>query len=226
MTVADRPSLMRRPISRRVAAYWPFKLFVGAFITIGFFAGYFLLQRFPVFQVTQMPVTALDRLVGFHPHATLLYLSLWLYIPIAPWLADSKRELLAYSSVLTAMCVAGLVIFFFWPTAISRPAVDGSQPMVFRSMVSVDGLNNACPSLHATFAVFSGLCNHRTLRRLGDRRWLRLASWCWCAGILYATLATRQHVVIDLFFGGLLGIAGYTGYWRLGIACGRGEDGH
>jgi hypothetical protein len=207
---------MRCPILRRLALYWPFKLVVGGAISMAFFSGYFLLQRFPVFPVTQMPVTALDRLVGFHPHATLLYLSLWLYIPISPWLADSKRDLLAYSSVLTAMCMVGLVVFFLWPTAVSRPAVDNSQPLIFRGLVWVDGPNNACPSLHAAFAVFSAMCNHRTLRRLGDRRWLCLANWCWCAGILYATLATRQHVVVDLLAGSAHACLGWVAFAWMG----------
>lgn len=212
MTVANPPTQIHRPIFRRLASYWPFKLFVGGIISIGFFAGYFLLQKFPIFHVTQMPVTALDRLVGFHPDAAPLYLSLCFYIPIAPWLADSKRELLAYSSVVTAMCVAGLVIFLVWPTAISRPAVDASQPLIFRNMVSVDGLNNACPSLHAAFAVFSGFCIHRTLTQLGDRGWLRLTNWWWCVGILYATLATKQHVVVDLLGGGAMALLAWGAF--------------
>lgn len=188
---------------------------MGGAITIGFFTGYALLQRSPVFPVTQMPVTTLDRLVGFHPEVTLLYLSLWLYIPISPWLADSRRELRAYSGALGAMCLVGLAIFLLWPTAVSRPVADSSQPLSFRLLVSVDGLCNACPSLHAAFAVFCAFCNRRTLQDLRGRRWLHVVNWCWCAGILYATLATKQHVVIDLVCGALFGLAGCWAYLLL-----------
>lgn len=215
MTVADQPTQTRHLILQRLAAYWSFKLFVGGAISIAFFTGYFLLQRFPAFPVTQMPVTALDRLIGFHPYATLLYLSLWLYIPISPWLADNKRELRAYSGALGAMCLVGLAIFCLWPTAISRPVADDSQSVIFRAMVAVDGLNNACPSLHAAFAIFCGFCNHRTLEALGAPRWMRTGNWCWCAGILYATLATKQHVAVDLVGGVLFGIAGCWAYLLL-----------
>ena len=114
------------------------------------------------------------------------------------------------------------MIFLLWPTAISRPVADDSQGMIFRAMVAVDGLNNACPSLHAAFAVFCGFCNHRSLQDLGTPRWMRTASWCWCAGILYATLATKQHVVVDLIGGVLFGIGGCWAYLLLARMQNRG----
>ena len=33
----------------------------------------------------------------------------------------------------------------------------------------------------------------------------RVANWLWCLGILYSTIATRQHVAIDVAAGAVLG---------------------
>jgi len=79
---------------------------------------------------------------------------------------------------------------------------------VLARLQSVDGSGNACPSLHVAFAVFSALELDRILRRMGAHGLARGLSWGWCAGILYSTLATRQHVAIDLFAGAALGVAG------------------
>lgn len=186
----------------RLKAHWRFKLMAGAIFFIAFFAGYFLLLNFPVFPVREMPVTVLDRLIAFQPDALPLYLSLYLYVLIAPWLLDNKRDLDACCLAMSGLCLAGLVIFLFWPTAIPRPDSAAYQPLI-----AVDKPGNACPSLHAAFAVFSAICIDRLARHLGDRGLVRSLSWLWCLGILYATLATKQHVAVDLVAGTVLGSA-------------------
>jgi membrane-associated phospholipid phosphatase len=186
----------------RLKTHWRFKLVGGPVIAIAFFTGYFLLLNFPVFPVREMPATALDRLIAYQPHALLLYLSLYLYIPLAPWLLDNRRDLNACCLALSGLCLVGLLIFLFWPTAIPRPDSVGYRPLI-----AIDGPGNACPSLHAAFAVFSAICIDLQARRLGDLGLARSLSWLWCLGILYATLATKQHVAVDLFAGAVLGVA-------------------
>lgn len=184
----------------RLKAHWLFKLMAGAIMIIAFFIGYFLLLNFQFFPVRVMPATALDRLIAFQPGTLLLYLSLYLYIPIAPWLLDNKRDLNACCLALSGLCLVGLVIFFFWPTAIPRP--DSAD---YRPLIAIDKPRNVFPSLHAAFAVFSAICIDRLARHLGDRGLARGLSWLWCLGILYATLATKQHVAVDLVAGIMLG---------------------
>jgi membrane-associated phospholipid phosphatase len=172
-------------LGARLKAHWRFKLIAGAIIIIAFFIGYFLLLSFHIFPVREMPTTALDRLIAFQPGALPLYLSLYLYIPIAPFLLENKRDLNAYC-----------------PTAIPRP-----DSAAYRPLIAIDGPGNACPSLHAAFAVFSAICIDRLARNLGDRGLARGLSWLWCLGILYATLATKQHVAVDMAAGIALGAA-------------------
>jgi hypothetical protein len=199
-------------LAERLAAHWRFKLLGGGVIVVAFFAGYALLQRFPLFAVTEMPTTGLDRLVAFRPEAVFIYLTLWLYMPISPWLLDDRRELNAYCLGLLAVLGVGLGAFLLWPTAVPRAEAMWMQHPLLRAVTRVDGLANASPSLHAASAVFSGLCNHRVLRRLGDRGVLRWLNVCWAVGILYATLATKRHVAVDLYSGVLLGAAGFGLY--------------
>jgi len=77
----------------------------------------------------------------------------------------------------------------------------------------VDASGNACPSLHVAFAIFTACWMHRLLRRDGSGRAVRVGNWLWCAGILYSTLATRQHVAIDVVAGAALGAL--VAFWHL-----------
>jgi membrane-associated phospholipid phosphatase len=70
---------------------------------------------------------------------------------------------------------------------------------------TMDVAANACPSLHAAFAVFTAIWLERQLRELHVGRLVRALNWLWCLGILYSTLATRQHVALDTLAGAALG---------------------
>jgi membrane-associated phospholipid phosphatase len=70
---------------------------------------------------------------------------------------------------------------------------------------NVDAAGNAFPSLHVATAIFSGIWLDHLLRRFGAPLWSRLFNWMWCIGIIYSTLATRQHVAVDVWGGLVLG---------------------
>jgi membrane-associated phospholipid phosphatase len=200
----DRPRC-EPGFTARLKSHWRKKL-VGSLVFIAlFFIGYFLTLKFPVFPVTRMPATALDRAIGFHPAAMALYVSLWFYVLLAPALIWDKSELFVYGVAASGLAVAGLAIFFFWPTVIPDPGITWARYPGFASLKSIDASGNACPSLHVAFAVFTGCWIHRMLRGMSGRGILRVLSWCWCLGILYSTLATKQHVVVDLLAGAPLG---------------------
>jgi membrane-associated phospholipid phosphatase len=196
-----------RQVGTRLMAYWRFKLIATVVMTIGFFSAYFLLLYHPIFPVTEMPVTAIDRLVGFWSTSLLMYMTLWIYIPLASWLLDDKQELIAYSAALTGLGMLGLAIFFLWPTCVPRPNIDVAEYPSFTLLVAIDEPRNVFPCLHAAFAVFTAVGIGRVLRELGDLGLLRGLNWCWCLGILYSTLATKQHNAVDLLAGTLLGAA-------------------
>jgi membrane-associated phospholipid phosphatase len=85
------------------------------------------------------------------------------------------------------------------------PAIDWSRHPSMAFLKSADAAGNACPSLHVAFAVFSACWFGRLLRQLGAGRIARIGNVLWCAGILYSTVATRQHVFLDVVAGAALG---------------------
>jgi membrane-associated phospholipid phosphatase len=70
---------------------------------------------------------------------------------------------------------------------------------------SIDAGGNAFPSLHVATAIFSAMWLHDVLRRFRAPNWVLVINSLWCAGIVYSTLATRQHVIIDVIGGLVLG---------------------
>jgi len=208
MTVLAPATSLRANLRARITANWWLKfLGITALISI-FFVGYFLLLRFPLFAVTVMPQTAVDRLIGFHPSAIILYFSLWFYVSLPPALLRTRPEVYAYGWIAGALATFALTIFFFWPTSIPPTAgIDWSLYSGFSTLKQVDASQNACPSLHVAFAVFSGMWLDRIIRELPVGPYLRVLNAAWCAGIVYSTIATRQHVAIDVAAGAALGFA-------------------
>jgi membrane-associated phospholipid phosphatase len=196
-----------RSIPSRLAAHWRLKLLWTPLFMAAFFFAYFLILNHPLVAVTTMPVTALDLLIGFHPGSLALYVSLWLYVLLPSALMDDTAELAVFALAATALAAAGLAIFLVWPTAVPRWEIDWSRYAAFAPLKSVDASGNACPSLHAAFAVFSAVWIGRRLRGLRAPLVLRAVNLAWCAGILYSTIATRQHVAVDLGAGAILGAA-------------------
>ena len=189
----------------RVRKGWLAKMLGTTLGMTAFFVVYFQLLRHPLYPPTIVPLTAVDRLIGFRPEALFLYLSLWFYVSLAPALLINRRELVSYGLAAIALSVIGLGIFLFWPTAVPRPDVDWSQHPAFAFLKSVDASGNACPSLHVAFAVFTAVWLRRILRQMGAGRVVRALNWLWCLGILYSTVAIRQHVALDVLTGIVLG---------------------
>ena len=211
----DLPSSSLSPLPKlgsRLLAHWPIKLFgITGFITI-FFVIYFALLRFPVFPITVMPVTWLDRAVPFHPLALTVYFSLWLYVSLPPSLAYNRQQLMAQSLTATVMGLVGFGIFFFWPTAAPpAAAMDPADAQALAWLKQVDAAGNACPSLHVAFAVHAAIWLDRVLREMRVHLTLNVINIVWCVAIAYSTLATKQHVLVDVIAGALLGAM--AGYW-------------
>jgi hypothetical protein len=163
-----------------------------------FFIGYFHMLRNPSYGIFVMPLTWLDQAVAFQPHALWVYLSLWVYVGVAPGLLLTFRELLIYTLWIGALCLVGLACFHFWPTAAPRPAMDLSGYPGFALLQGVDAAGNACPSLHVATAVFTALWVEHVLRLIGTPLWLRCCNGLWVGAIAWSTMATKQHVAWDV----------------------------
>jgi membrane-associated phospholipid phosphatase len=213
-----------RPVVARLLTWWPAKMIGTTAGMAAFFAAYFWLLHHPIRAVAIMPLTPVDRMIGFWPAALPLYLSLWFYVSLAPGLLIDRRELWSYGLAAVTLSVVGLGIFLVWPTAVPRPDIDWSQHPGFSALAGIDASGNACPSLHVAFAVFTAIWLARLLRQMGAGRLLRALNWLWCLGILYSTVAIRQHVALDVLAGAALGAmvaAGHLRWLRTPTNCDR-----
>lgn len=183
------------------------KIATVTFAITVFMVGYFILLRHPLFPITLIPLTAPDRLIGFEPWSLVPYVSLWLYISWAPMLLERRRQYWLYGSSVVLLAAVGFTLFLFWPTAVPPAEVDWSRYPYVAFLKAVDAAGNACPSLHVAYAVLTALWLQRLLTEIGAPGWLKALNWLWCAAIAYSTLATKQHVALDLAAGALLGAA-------------------
>lgn len=180
-----------------------------------FFAAYFWILNHPFFPLTTIPRTRPDTWVPFTPAALWLYVSLWVYVPLAPALFATRGELLRHLWAAVALSAAGFAVFLLWPTTVPKPDVGVMGAPSLAYLKAVDASGNAFPSLHVAFAVFTAAAMGRTLRGLGAGALARAANWAWCLGIVYSTVAIRQHVALDALAGAALGALASFGQRRL-----------
>lgn len=177
-----------------------------------FFAGYFGALHVRVSDVTVMPRTVLDYWIGFQPWALWPYLSLWVYVVCAPRLAADARELTSYFAIAGGISIIGLAIFMIWPTRTPQLHVDLAGHPIFALLRGADHGFNACPSLHAAFSILTAGWLNRTLKDCRAPRVLLLINALWCTLIVYSTVATNQHVVVDAVAGVALGALGLAAH--------------
>lgn len=174
------------------------------FIAI-FFGAYFYLLNYPASGITIMPTIWLDRVIGFAPNALPLYLSLWIYVSLPPALLATRQVLYRYALAMATTCLVGLLFFYVWPTAVPAANIDWTRYPDVHFLKNIDAAGNAFPSLHVATAVFSGVWLHVLLRGFGGPRWIKALNAVWGLGIIYSTIATRQHVAVDVLGGLVLG---------------------
>jgi membrane-associated phospholipid phosphatase len=197
-------------ILSRLVAEWKIKLFAGGLATGVFWICYFLLERYPVFPVRIMPASIFDRLVPFVPAAAPVYVSQFITMSLLAWLMTSKQELLAFCKGIALISIVSFLVFFFYPTCVVRPqepVID--HDFIYDAIVRIDNPRNAFPSLHAAFGIFLAAYAPVVFRGWNSGRILVGIVWLCTAAVLASTLLTKQHVLMDVLAGSLLGFAGY-----------------
>jgi membrane-associated phospholipid phosphatase len=189
-----------------IASNWRKKVIFGLGLMALFALLYLLPQRCPMFPVTMMPPTWLDRAVLFSPDFVYLYESLYLLMPIAPWLMKSEEELDRYCLGIALMTFVGFCFFLLLPTSCSRPENALGANVLYRGLILVDNESNAFPSLHVAFALFHGACCHMIFCRGRGHAALRQFFWSWAIAISASTLLVKQHVFMDVVGGAILGL--------------------
>ena len=134
-------------------------------------------------------------------YALLPYASLWLYVSLAPAIAADMASLRRYVAGALTIASLGLATYWLFPTVTPGFGVDWAQYPALQLLKASDLGANAFPSLHVAFAAYTAVVIARELRSLQSPAWARGVNWAWCAAIVYSTLATRQHVMVDVIGG-------------------------
>ncbi|MGB9494332.1 MAG: phosphatase PAP2 family protein [Azonexus sp.] len=207
---APLPAKLELPWQRqaicRFTTLWVLKACGTAAFMPLFFLAYFGVLHYPLFPATVMPLTVIDDWVPFTPDAFGFYASLWIYVSLPPAFLPDRRQLVGYGLWMAALCLCALAIFWLWPTTVPRTDIDWSLYPGLALIKGVDLAGNACPSLHVATVVFSAVWLGHLLRSIGAPRLLAASSWLLCAAIVWSTLATRQHVFLDVVAGLALGL--------------------
>lgn len=206
MTVPTPPPWYLQ-IARRIAILWPLKAVGTSIFMALFFWGYFAVLKAPLGTPFLMPLTVVDSWVPFSPLAYPVYVSLWVYVSLPPALQSGFRVLAWFGVWIAALCLFCLAIFWLLPTAVPVADIDWTLHPEMALIKSLDASGNACPSLHVASAVFAALWLRAIFTAVSAPRWLQWASALHCLAILWSTLATRQHVALDVLAGIVVGVA-------------------
>lgn len=149
-----------------------------------------------------------DRNIPLFPPAIVPYLfgtALFVGFPIWSAIRAKPREFEAYAISILLATVISYFVYIVFPTFVARPEIVSSD--IFSKAIEIlyknDKAYNAVPSGHAFYTTLSFLYlsrwkpNYRFI-------WLAIA-----ALILASTLLTRQHNIIDLVSGLVLGVLAY-----------------
>ena len=167
-----------RSAAKRLNALGWSKLLLALALNLWLTVPYFVLQRWPLFPAVSLPGGSLENAIPFTPELAWLYLSIYLLVPIAPLLLDSPAELRRYSQGIRLIGLVSNLAFLLMPTQIIRPGPPNSANWLYDMVMSADGVTNACPSLHASLAVFSVLWLSRLITSCSlvlSGAWSRLA---------------------------------------------------
>ena len=211
---AIKPHRWLHEMARRLVTLWPLKAFgTPAFMAL-FFWGYFSVLRHPLGTPFVMPEMALDRWIPFTAASYPVYVSLWVYVSLPPALLGNLRALLHYGLWMSSMCTSSLLFFWVVPTQTPAFDIDWNLYPSMSTIKDMDAAGNAFPSLHVASAVFSAIWLSRLLAQIESPRALRWISLLLCVAIAWSTVASRQHVTLDVLAGAAMGLAFALGSLR------------
>ena len=191
-------------IRERLTAHWKPKLIFTVILNGLFWPVYTWLSHHSFLPVRTVPATWLDIHVPLWPDPwAYVYMSQFGYVAAVPWLMRTTHGLLIYVRGAALLSIASFVVFILYPVAGPRPAIPETSGLLALIQQS-DGVFNTIPSLHAGFLGYSYAAGWQLFR--GRLPWWAIVCFLvWGVGILYSTMATKQHWAADLVAGCLLG---------------------
>jgi len=158
-----------------------------------------------------------ERQLPFVPWTVWIYLSMDVLLLLAPLVLRTWRELLPLWLVLAGETVVAAACFVALPVEprfAPFVAPDGLTGVAFAFADAVNLHGNLLPSLHVAYALTTALAFAHLASRQG-RGWVVQGSWiAWALAIAASTVLLRQHHVLDVVGGLVVGTAGWFGFGR------------
>jgi hypothetical protein len=202
---------MTRWVRHRLGALVPLKVGLTVGLTALFAVGWLAIPRWRAGAAHTLPVTALEAGIPFVEEFAYVYLSIVLFMPLAPYLTVSRPALLRHGAGFAGLTLGAFVCFVLYPVRTPEPAGAGSTALF--SLLVLDGRLNNLPSLHAGYTVYSLLYWREVLPEIqepGARRATALVLSAWAGLILASVLLTKQHYLVDVVAGSLAGALAYA----------------
>jgi membrane-associated phospholipid phosphatase len=184
-------------LASRFRACLELKLGLYLLLTSIFCVPYFAIQRLPWLHPHKFSSGYIDTAIGFHPVAIYAYQSAYLLIPMFPFLATTREDLLRFTKGFLWLCAVCFFAFLVFPVLGPRPEHAQGNRMT-QIVFSYDKNLNVFPSLHVGLAVYSVLFGFTIARGCQQLRWLAMVGALWAGLIMISTVATRQHYFVDI----------------------------
>lgn len=150
--------------------------------------------------------SCLDAKIPLVPWTIAIYWGCYIFWIVNYVIACRQEEEKAFQ-FMSADFLAKIVCFIcfiVFPTTITRPVIEGNSlwDILMQFLYHLDAADNLFPSIHCLTSYF---CFIAVRDNKKVPRWYQAASFIFFVSICISTLTTRQHVLIDVIGGILLG---------------------
>jgi len=152
-----------------------------------------------------------ENCIPFVPNAIFAYFLIFPFLLTPVFLVKKYNDFISIAVCYAALIFASVVIFFQFPTTMTRPGLPADEFMgwLFSIVRTIDGPNNLFPSLHVSSVTYVAFVNGHFCPKA---RWL---SWLCATVISISTLLVKQHALADVLGGIVFGAAAFILLWLL-----------
>ena len=188
------------------------KLLLYATMAMLFFWGYRMVAEMTATRSGEVSfLTPIDEAIPFVPEFVFPYMSLYalFWLPVIVSRNISLRDFFGIIVATGGMFAVAFTVYLVVPSRYPRPDVSPDASFVYyvlaKALYAYDLPNNTLPSTHA--AVVAILLS-ATRKKFGRRTYAIYALWG--TSILLSTVTVKQHYIVDLVSGIILGIASFA----------------
>jgi membrane-associated phospholipid phosphatase len=162
---------------------------------------YTLTNAHPTRRPVPMPFILGEESIPILPWTAWIYLSYFALLLYTGIRLVAKPHFARVLAVFFGLVTVSGLVFLLFPTTVPREAIPESAPFAWllAFLRGMDPPNDCFPSMHVGMAVACALI----FRRAGCAEWPAIALWSLLIAI--STITTRQHCLLDVFSGALVG---------------------